>query len=344
MRVVNLSEELPHKSFLPVSRRKLVITATVLAALSALLIILDPSQPLYDKTPRTTLLILTTSVVLLLLALAPSRSLVRSINVRETSEGLHLEIFFRRELSGFIEVGELTAAESVLNESIQTIYRLEPAFSMTFNKVVSVSTVIPRGKVTGLLAKKGEGADGLLRCPALKLSMAHGQEVFIAWIRPVNNRLKVEFDKPYLYLQGAQCSLSHGSRGGLNYLLSASDRKGGLFSSKVALKLLRVLSWDSRSMRHEQVLYEVRGGEVGSGYWQPHSYKGEDILVVFDKSRRVGELMSELKMREFVADPVPGVEYTLVLESKRNRLKKERDITSLAIRLPREEEYDEERA
>lgn len=344
MRVVNLSAELPHKTFLPVSRRKIIITGSVLAALSILLIFLNPSTPANERGLDTTLLVLVTSIILLLLALLPPKSLIKSIDIKKVNDQLIVNLSLSKELSGILEVGQLTATESVLDESVQTVYQLQQQSTVTLNQASSIQAVLPGGAVAGLLTKKGEGMHGLIRCPGLRLSVANGPEIFLAWIRPARSAIEITLNKSNLYLQGAQCSLSYGSLGGVNFLVSAADRAGKLFSGKVILKLLRTLSQGTLNLKHEEIISEVKSGGMGSGNWRPSPYIGEEILIVFDRSRSVREIMSELKMREFIADPVPNVEYAIVLESRRNSFQWERDVANLTIKSSREEEHHEERA
>ncbi|MCS7146455.1 MAG: hypothetical protein RMJ28_00895 [Nitrososphaerota archaeon] len=332
MRIVDLSAELYHMAFLPVSRRKLVITGAVFAALSLLLIILNPSEPLFQQAPSPTLLILITSIILILIALSTDRSLIKSVDAATSGDGriLHIGLIFKKPLSGLLETGEITAAEFLQGDSLHTSYSLRPEKVITFQSTTTLRASIVGGPVTGLIVGGGEKFSGIFKCPGLKISITNGPEVYMVWVNPIRDSFRVELEKSSLYSNGAQCSLSYGSKGGVNYLLSAADKARGLLSNSVTLKLSRVLKDGLLNLKHEEVVAEIKSGEAGSGVWQPRTYDGEDVLILFSGSRRLKELLYALKSSEFVADPAPGVDYAFVLESK-GRFQSERDIARVAI-------------
>ncbi len=343
MRIVDLSSELPYKTFLPVSKRKIIITAAIIGVLSSLLIIIDPSEPLYQQAPSPALMILITSIVLILLALTTGKSLIKSIEAVADSQGKELKITMalKNPISGLLQVGELTAAEYILGESLYTSYNLQPSSEAELHSTVHIQATIPSRPVTGLLIEEGERVKGVFRCPALRFSTFNGPEIYIVWIRPAEPSFRVSIDKPSLYLGGAQCSISYGSGGSINYFLSAAEKSGGLFPGRITLKLTRILDEGALNLKHEEVVAGVRGGEVDSGVWRPRSYTGEEVLIVFHGSRRLSELLHTLKMREFVADPIPKAIYSLVLEGRKIGMWSERDIAYLRINSSGEEEDEE---
>ncbi len=344
MRIVDLSTELSHRVFLPVSRRKIIIAGVIIAALSLLLMVLNPSDPLNTQGPSPTLLILVTAIILILLALSTGKTLLKSVNALpgDRGEELRISLAFKRPVSGILEVGELTATEYPLGESLHTSFNFNPSSKVELHSVEEIHTTMPRGQVVGLLIGGGENAKGVLRCPALKISLTKGPELYVVWVKSAKGHLKIGLEKSNLYLEGAQCSLSYGSKGSINYLLSAAERAGKLFSGKVKLKLSRMLNDDVLNLLHEEVVANVRNGEVNWGVWSPKTYSGEDVLIILNGSRRLGELLNALKLREFIADPAPGVAYSFVLEGGRWGLYSERDVAYITINSPWEEEEKEE--
>ncbi|GBC70861.1 hypothetical protein HRbin02_00633 [Candidatus Calditenuaceae archaeon HR02] len=346
MRIVDLSPELSHRAFLPVSRRKIIIAGVIIAALSLLLMALDPMSPFNTQSPNPTLLILVTAIILILLALSTGKTPLRSVSALPIDRGeqLRVRLEFKRPISGVLEVGELIATEYQLGESIRTSFDLNPSSKSELHSISDLHVTLPSGRVAGLLVGSGENAKGILKCPALKISLINGPELYVVWVKSTSGPLKIGLEKSYLYLDGAQCSLSYGSKGSINYLLSAAERAGKLFSGKVKLKLLRSLNDGVLNLRHEEVIADVRNGEVDWGAWSPRTYSGEDVLIVLNGSRRLGDLLNALNLRDFVADPAPGVEYSFVLESGGWGLYSERDVAYITINSSGKEEEKEERA
>jgi hypothetical protein len=346
VRIVDLSPELSHKAFLPVSRRKVIIAGAIITALSLLLMIIKPQDPLNPQGPSPALLIFVTAVILILLALSTGKTPLRSVSAvsGDRGEQLRVSLEFKRPISGVLEVGELTATEYHIGESLRTSFDFTPSSKMELHSVANLHIALPRGQVVGLLIGRGENAKGILKCPALKISLTHGPELYVVWVKSSGGLLKIGLEKSYLHLEGAQCSLSYGSKGGINYLLSAAERAGKFFSGKVRLKLSRILNHGALNLKHEEVLADVRSGEVDWGVWNPRTYSGEDALIILNGSRRLGELLNALNMREFIADPVPGVVYSFVLEGGKWGLYSERDVAPITIHSSGEEEEKEERA
>ncbi|MEM0481670.1 MAG: hypothetical protein QXM16_02130 [Nitrososphaerota archaeon] len=346
MRIVDLSSELSYRAFLPVSRRKIIIASVIIAALSLLLMLVKPPDPFNSQEPSPALLIFVTAIILILLALGTGKTPLKSIKAEaeDGGEQLHVSLEFERPISGLLEVGELTATEYQLGESLRTSFNFNPGSRVELHSIANLHTTMPSGHVGGLLIRAGEDVKGVLRCPSLKISLTNGPDLYVVWVKSVRSALKISLEKSNLYLHGAQCSLSYESKGSINYLLSAAERASGVFSGRVKLKLSRILNDGSLNLKHEEVVADVRNGEVEWGVWRPRVYSGEEVLIVLNGSRRLGDVLTALKLREFVADPAPGVGYSFVLEGRRSGLYTERDVAYATINSsgPGEEEEKEQ--
>lgn len=321
----------------------MITVGLVLAGLSLLLIIIDPTGRIYQQAPYPPLLMLVTSIMLIIIALSSDRTLIRSLSamVEDNGGSLNIKIIFKEPVSGFLQVGEISAVEFVRDESVSTSYVIQSESEHSFHSTSTLSAKITGKPASGLVTGSVERATGVFRCPGMKISILNGPELYVAWLRPASTSLNIRIEKPNLFSVGAQCSLSYSSSGGINYLLSSSERSNFLFPSRVVLKLLRVLSSGPLNLKHEEVVAEVKGGEVGTGVWHPRSYVGEDVLIVFNGLRRVGEILYALGSREFVVDPAPGVTYSFVLERKRSKLRSERDVAYITINSSGEKEENE---
>jgi len=316
LRVVDISSDLPHKAFLPIDRRKLLIAGIIFAALSSLLIAIDPFQPIHYNGPTPTLLILATSILIILIAILGERRTIKGVSFNHHGRSLRVTLTFEKAVSGIVEVGELTATEYRGDDFPKTIYTLDPEDVSRFYATNEVTAEIRQGVARGLAKRSDDGVMGVLRCPGARITTLDGHELFLAWLRPGPRSPVLGVERSHLYSGGAECTLSSTSTGEVRFTVSASGVGGGLLPFKAYLKVSRVLSLGVMDILHEEVITEVRGGEAEWGLWTPQGYRGDEALVIFNGSRRLLDLIDSLKIREFVSDPAPGVEYYIVLESR----------------------------